>query len=111
LTTLRRRWGKHTDSFLTPAERFYVRRHSPAPKIEVASYRLRIDGAVRSPFSLTYKDLRDLPSETRVATLECAGNSRDHPSESIRTSHPTRSNRRNPLRKGEFATGSRANGA
>src|SRR2546430_17152239 len=64
------------DSFLTPAELFYVRSHSPAPKLELASYRLQIAGAVRSPFSLTYKELRDLPAETRVALLECAGNSR-----------------------------------
>src|SRR6266436_8626583 len=64
------------DSFLTPAELFYVRSHSPAPKLELASYRLQIAGAVRSPFSLTYKELRDMPAETRVALLECAGNSR-----------------------------------
>src|SRR5258707_14762000 len=44
--------------------------------LELASYRLYIAGAVRSPFSLTYKELRDMPSETRVAVLECAANSR-----------------------------------
>ncbi|MEY2606865.1 MAG: hypothetical protein QOH31_4698, partial [Verrucomicrobiota bacterium] len=61
------------DSFLTPTELFYIRSHSPAPKLELASYRLQIDGAVRSPFSLTYQELRDMPAETRVAILECAG--------------------------------------
>src|SRR5258708_11553566 len=45
-------------------------------KHALASYQLRIDGAVRNPFSLSYKELRDMPSETRVATLECAGNGR-----------------------------------
>src|ERR1700751_1046183 len=64
------------DSFLTPVELFYVRSHTPAPKLELASYRLQIDGAVRRPFSLTYQGLRDMPAETRVAILECAGNSR-----------------------------------
>jgi Oxidoreductase molybdopterin binding domain len=64
------------DSFLTPAELFYVRSHSPAPKLELASYRLQIAGAVRRPFSLTCQELRDMPAETRVALLECAGNSR-----------------------------------
>jgi Oxidoreductase molybdopterin binding domain len=64
------------DSYLTPTELFYIRSHYPAPKLELASYQLRIDGAVRNPFSLGYKQLRDMPSETRVATLECAGNSR-----------------------------------
>src|SRR5438876_10941325 len=63
-------------SFLTPTELFYIRSHFATPKVEVASYQLRIDGAVRNPFSLTYQELRDMPSETRVAVLECAGNSR-----------------------------------
>src|SRR5260370_40605275 len=44
--------------------------------LELASSRLHIAGAARSPFSLTYKELRDMPAETRVAILECAGNSR-----------------------------------
>src|SRR5213080_2133907 len=64
------------DSYLTPTELFYIRSHFVAPKLDLASYRLRIDGAVRNPISLSYKQLRDMPSETRVATLECAGNSR-----------------------------------
>jgi DMSO/TMAO reductase YedYZ molybdopterin-dependent catalytic subunit len=64
------------DSYLTPTALFYVRSHFPAPKIELTSYQLRIDGAVRNPFSLSYEQLRAMPSETRVATLECAGNSR-----------------------------------
>jgi DMSO/TMAO reductase YedYZ molybdopterin-dependent catalytic subunit len=64
------------DSFLTPTELFYIRSHFSAPTLDRSSYRLRIDGAVQHPFSLTYQQLRDMPSETRVATLECAGNSR-----------------------------------
>src|SRR5271155_3799774 len=64
------------DSFLTPTELFYIRSHFPAPNLDLASYQLRIDGAVRNPFSLSYRELRDMPSETRVATLECAGNGR-----------------------------------
>src|SRR5271165_3757364 len=64
------------DSFLTPTELFYIRCHFPAPKLDLDSYQLRIDGAVRNPCSLSYKELRDMPSETRVATLECAGNGR-----------------------------------
>ena len=64
------------DSFLTPTELFYIRSHFPTPTLELASYQLRIDGAVRNPFSLSYKELREIPSETRIATLECAGNSR-----------------------------------
>ncbi len=64
------------DSYLTPAELFYVRSHFPVPTLEPASYELRIDGAVETPVSLGYDELRDLPSRTLVATLECAGNGR-----------------------------------
>jgi DMSO/TMAO reductase YedYZ molybdopterin-dependent catalytic subunit len=64
------------DSYLTPTELFYIRSHFPTPTLDRASYKLRIDGAVRSPIALSYDELRNMPSETRVATLECAGNSR-----------------------------------
>src|SRR5262245_40240832 len=64
------------DSYLTPTELFYIRSHFPAPRLDLASYQLRIEGAVRNPLSLSYQQLRDMPSETRVAMLECAGNSR-----------------------------------
>src|ERR1700738_5060181 len=36
----------------------------------------RVNGAVRDPLALSYRDLREMPSETRTATLECAGNGR-----------------------------------
>src|SRR5438477_11471788 len=64
------------DSYLTPTELFYIRSHFPAPRLKLASYQLRIDGAVRNPLSLSYQQLRAMPPEKRVATLECAGNSR-----------------------------------
>src|SRR5712675_2906821 len=64
------------DSYLTPTELFYIRSHFPTPNLDRAAYQLRIDGAVRRPFALSYEELRSMRSETRVATLECAGNSR-----------------------------------
>src|SRR5712672_280714 len=64
------------DSYLTPTELFYIRSHFPAPRIDAADYQLRIDGAVRNALALSYKELREMRSETRIATLECAGNSR-----------------------------------
>jgi DMSO/TMAO reductase YedYZ molybdopterin-dependent catalytic subunit len=64
------------DSYLTPTELFYIRSHFPTPNLDRASYKLRIDGAVRAPLELGYEELRSMRSETRVATLECAGNSR-----------------------------------
>ncbi len=64
------------DTFLTPTELFYIRSHFPTPWFDPASYRLEIEGAVRNPLALGYDELRRMPAETRVATLECAGNSR-----------------------------------
>src|SRR5215475_1337095 len=64
------------DTHLTPTDLFYIRSHFPAPTIDPTAYRLLIDGAVRNPLSLTLEQLKSIPSETRAATLECAGNGR-----------------------------------
>ena len=64
------------DTFITPTELFYVRSHFDTPRIDPASYRLVIDGAVARPVSFSYQQLKEMPSEARVATLECAGNGR-----------------------------------
>src|ERR1700692_4410877 len=61
------------DSYLTPTGLFYIRSHFPIPALDRVSYQLRIDGAVGRPFALSYDELRSMPSENRVATLECAG--------------------------------------
>ncbi len=64
------------DSFITPNDRFYVRNHFAAPELKVASWRLRVEGAVERPLTLTYADLTSMPARSRVALLECAGNGR-----------------------------------
>jgi DMSO/TMAO reductase YedYZ molybdopterin-dependent catalytic subunit len=64
------------DSYLTPTGLFYIRSHFPIPALDRASYQLKLDGAVKRPLTLSYDELRSIPSETHVATLECAGNSR-----------------------------------
>src|SRR5207244_11003918 len=46
------------------------------PRLSRASYQPRMDGSVSHPLSLSYEDLRNMRCETRVATLECAGNGR-----------------------------------
>ena len=62
--------------FITPSELFYIRSHFPTPELDPATYRLSIGGAVRNELSLSYADIRAMPSRTCTATLECAGNSR-----------------------------------
>ncbi len=64
------------DSFLTPNELFYIRSHFKAPELSADSFQLKVHGAVAKPLTLNYQQLRQLPSETRAVTLECAGNSR-----------------------------------
>lgn len=67
----------HTlDAFVVPNDRFYVRNHFPAPRLETRAWRLRVQGAVAQELELTYEQLRELPTRTVTATLECAGNSR-----------------------------------
>ncbi|MGQ0846383.1 MAG: molybdopterin-dependent oxidoreductase [Sporichthyaceae bacterium] len=59
-----------------PNARFYVRNHFPTPMLDAADFRLRIGGAVERPLELTMRELRAMPAQTMVATLECAGNGR-----------------------------------
>ena len=64
------------DTFLTPNDRFYVRSHFAVPTLDPATWRLRVEGAVKTPLELTLADLMQMPSRTTPATLECAGNGR-----------------------------------
>jgi sulfite oxidase len=64
------------DSFITPAERFYVRCHMPVPNVDVSAWALKVDGEVASPLSMPLDELRKLPATTVTMTLECAGNGR-----------------------------------
>jgi len=60
----------------TPTDRFYVRGHFPVPKVDVASWRLRVEGAITHQLAVTYDELGAMPPRSLSATLECAGNSR-----------------------------------
>jgi DMSO/TMAO reductase YedYZ molybdopterin-dependent catalytic subunit len=64
------------DGPITPNEKFYVRSHFPVPQIDLASWRLQIEGAVEQGIELSYDDLLARPLKTVPATMECAGNSR-----------------------------------
>lgn len=64
------------EDFLTPNDLFYLRSHFPVPDIATAAYRLDLLGAVARPLSISLEELHRMPSVTRAATLECAGNGR-----------------------------------
>jgi DMSO/TMAO reductase YedYZ molybdopterin-dependent catalytic subunit len=55
---------------------FYVRNHFQIPRLDPAAWRLSVSGLVDRPLSLSLRDLSNMPSQTRVVTLECAGNGR-----------------------------------
>ena len=64
------------DGFITPNDQFYIRSHFPVPPADLATWRLKIEGAIERPREWSCDELRALPSKTVPATLECAGNSR-----------------------------------
>ena len=61
---------------VTPVGLHYLLIHYDIPAVDPASWRLRVDGAVRHPLTLTLDDLRARPVVTRPVTMECAGNGR-----------------------------------
>ncbi|CAL8401475.1 unnamed protein product [Arctogadus glacialis] len=64
------------DSYITPSAIFFKRNHLPVPRVDPASYRLRVEGLPR-PLSLSLADLKGrFPKHTVTATLQCAGNRR-----------------------------------
>jgi DMSO/TMAO reductase YedYZ molybdopterin-dependent catalytic subunit len=61
---------------VTPTAQFYRRCHFPVPVVDPAAWRLEVGGLVDRPLSLSLHELTQLPAETMVVTLECAGNDR-----------------------------------
>ncbi|WP_406387931.1 sulfite oxidase [Streptomyces sp. NBC_00887] len=63
---------------LTPVDRFFVRNHTATPRIEAADWTLTVwgSGLEGGPVDFSYAALRALPSVTRTAYVECAGNGR-----------------------------------
>jgi len=63
--------------WITPADRFFVRCHTYFPEpVNPSEWRLKLDGVVNQPLTLTLDDLKKMPRVELVAVLECAGNGR-----------------------------------
>ncbi len=62
--------------WITPVERFFVRCHHYIPEVDLAGWKLSVDGEVERPLTLTMDDLKKLPRVELVGVLECAGNGR-----------------------------------
>ncbi len=62
---------------ITPNHLFFVRNNSVSLDVDVANWRLSVEGdAVTKPLELSYDDIRNLPRRALVSYLECAGNHR-----------------------------------
>jgi DMSO/TMAO reductase YedYZ molybdopterin-dependent catalytic subunit len=63
-------------SWVTPTRLFFVRNHFAVPRLDLATWRLRVEGRVKQRRSWTWDELNELPQRTVFATVECAGNGR-----------------------------------
>lgn len=64
----------------TPADHFFVRNHTSTPVLGESDWKLTVWGSGlsgRRPVEFSYGHLRSLPSVTRTAVVECAGNGRN----------------------------------
>jgi DMSO/TMAO reductase YedYZ molybdopterin-dependent catalytic subunit len=61
-------------NLITPNGDFFVRNHFAQPSIDLASWVLRVEGAVERPQSFRYGELKAMKQRGVRATLECAGN-------------------------------------
>ena len=60
----------------TPAGLHYLLVHYDIPEVDPATFRLKVEGHVERPLSLSLEDLRSRPRVSTPVTLECAGNGR-----------------------------------
>src|ERR1700742_2281466 len=91
-TNAEMKWQAMADeAYLTPVEKFFVRNHTVTEAIEPLRYRLKVFGSgLKDPNgrSFTLSELRKMPSETRTAFMECAGNGRSFFGSQQRTPAP-----------------------
>lgn len=60
---------------ITPNGLHFERHHNGVPAIDPARHQLLIHGLVERPLLFRYEDLLRYPMETRIAFVECSGNS------------------------------------
>jgi sulfane dehydrogenase subunit SoxC len=72
------RWEAMAEAgYLTPIDRFFVRNHAPTPRVDPATWRLRVEGpGVERSVEFSYDVLAAMPVSHGVRALECAGNAR-----------------------------------
>jgi sulfane dehydrogenase subunit SoxC len=63
------------DGMMTPSGLHFERSHAGIPDIDPEQHRLIIHGLVRQPLEFTMEALSRYPRDSRIAFVECAGNS------------------------------------
>src|SRR2546427_8332695 len=59
---------------VTPSDDVYVIAHMGIARVDVAQWRLAVDGLVERPFEVDYDTLTSVPPTEITAVLECFGN-------------------------------------
>jgi DMSO/TMAO reductase YedYZ molybdopterin-dependent catalytic subunit len=60
---------------LTPNDEFYITSYSSTvPDISLDKFRLRVEGLVENPVTLTFQEIETLQDKREYVTLECIGN-------------------------------------
>jgi DMSO/TMAO reductase YedYZ molybdopterin-dependent catalytic subunit len=62
------------DGLLTPANQYFYIQHKNQPKIDAATWRLKVTGLVKKPVELSLADLKAMRPMEMVAGYECSGN-------------------------------------
>jgi DMSO/TMAO reductase YedYZ molybdopterin-dependent catalytic subunit len=62
------------DSWITPNDKFFSIAHYNRPEIDAANWQLEIGGLVSAPLTFTLDELKTLPRQEVIFTLECSGN-------------------------------------
>ncbi len=59
---------------ITPTGELFVQSFADVPTVDLAAWRLTIDGLVAAPLRLNYEDVLRMPKVVTMRTLECIGN-------------------------------------
>jgi DMSO/TMAO reductase YedYZ molybdopterin-dependent catalytic subunit len=80
-TTIETKRSAFGTSVITPADRLYIRNNLPAPDVGIVADRdawaLGVEG-VKSPATLTVRDLKAMGLHTVATVLQCSGNGRGY---------------------------------
>jgi DMSO/TMAO reductase YedYZ molybdopterin-dependent catalytic subunit len=62
------------DSWITPNAEFFSIAHFNRPIIDASTWKLEVNGSVKSPMTLTLADIKARPRQEVTFTIECSGN-------------------------------------